>query len=689
MENKLGVDLQMETPEGGLKELVLRWFTETQAALMLNNGNFPDWFQGFAARKDAEDLLRDKALGSFLIRLSDKAVGYILSYKGHDRCRHFVITQDQDGQFAISGDCQTYHSLTELIEHYKVSPIQPFGECLTSSCYEEDTGELYDVVNYNPKHKPGVSVQALRSLWDQKNDHHNDPRNNQRIQQQNGPGTVQPPAVPPKSKSRKLTGTVSVDAMSLSQVENRSKSLPQLDNNNVEEDEYSNQLSSPSASYSPAPLKRVTCHTYSLHEPGAQRPSASRSEQQSDDMELLRSNPLYQTSAGPGGSSTQQGDGMYAEVPQRPTPAGQPDDTYEQIPGEAAAAAAVQGNTYESLDDMKTKKSKSTWGKKKKKLRKYCSQTDSRWKSEIQQSAFLPLKLIRSDYQFLNKTMGTRDDEYDYLFKVVLIGDSGVGKSNLLSRFTRNEFNLESKSTIGVEFATRSIQVDGKTVKAQIWDTAGQERYRAITSAYYRGAVGALLVYDIAKHLTYENVERWLKELRDHADSNIVIMLVGNKSDLRHLRAVPTDEARAFAEKNGLSFLETSALDSTNVETAFQTILTEIYRIVSQKQMSERQESDMSPSNNVVNIQVQPTENKPKMQCFHASPPLPSPPSFLASPSAQLTTPQPPLPQKTDCLGVVRGVGGTSHSFEAVTRTLHQPVPATPHPPSPPFSLLL
>ncbi|XP_066192199.1 ras-related protein Rab-11B isoform X2 [Sylvia atricapilla] len=143
--------------------------------------------------------------------------------------------------------------------------------------------------------------------------------------------------------------------------------------------------------------------------------------------------------------------------------------------------------------------------------------------------------------------MGTRDDEYDYLFKVVLIGDSGVGKSNLLSRFTRNEFNLESKSTIGVEFATRSIQVDGKTIKAQIWDTAGQERYRAITSAYYRGAVGALLVYDIAKHLTYENVERWLKELRDHADNNIVIMLVGNKSDLRHLRAVPTDEARAFA----------------------------------------------------------------------------------------------------------------------------------------------
>jgi len=167
--------------------------------------------------------------------------------------------------------------------------------------------------------------------------------------------------------------------------------------------------------------------------------------------------------------------------------------------------------------------------------------------------------------------------EYDYLYKVVLIGDSGVGKSNLLSRFTRNEFNLETKSTIGVEFATRSIQADGKTIKAQIWDTAGQERYRAITSAYYRGAVGALLVYDIAKNVTFKNVERWLAELRENAANNIVIMLVGNKSDLRHLREVPTETAKEFSEKNNLLFIETSALDSSNVELAFQNILTEIY----------------------------------------------------------------------------------------------------------------
>jgi Ras-related protein Rab-11A len=218
----------------------------------------------------------------------------------------------------------------------------------------------------------------------------------------------------------------------------------------------------------------------------------------------------------------------------------------------------------------------------------------------------------------------------DHLFKLVLIGDSGVGKSNLLSRFTRNEFNLESKSTIGVEFATKSIVAEGKTIKAQIWDTAGQERYRAITSAYgrrlsapcvppklavlmcvcvcvmcgryYRGAVGALLVYDITKHVSFENVERWLKELRDHADANTVIMLVGNKSDLRHLRAVSTEEAMAFAEKNNLAFIETSALEATGVDTAFQRILTEIYKLMSRKTIQAEENATALPSGNTIAI---------------------------------------------------------------------------------------
>ncbi|CAH8603354.1 unnamed protein product [Heterobilharzia americana] len=192
------------------------------------------------------------------------------------------------------------------------------------------------------------------------------------------------------------------------------------------------------------------------------------------------------------------------------------------------------------------------------------------------------------------------DDEYDYLFKVVLIGDSGVGKSNLLSRFTRNQFNLESKSTIGVEFATRSIQIDGKVIRAQIWDTAGQERYRAITSAYYRGAVGALLVYDVSKPATYSNVERWLRELRDHVADSIVVLLVGNKCDLRHLRAITTEKAEEFAVRNGLSFIETSALDSTNVEEAFCQIIQAIYKIISSN----------PPVSNVA-MKISPYQNQP------------------------------------------------------------------------------
>lgn len=178
---------------------------------------------------------------------------------------------------------------------------------------------------------------------------------------------------------------------------------------------------------------------------------------------------------------------------------------------------------------------------------------------------------------------GDFSNRIDYVFKIVLIGDSAVGKSQLLARFARNEFNLDSKATIGVEFQTRTLTIDHKTVKAQIWDTAGQERYRAVTSAYYRGAVGAMLVYDITKHQTFDHVARWLEELRGHADKNIVIMLVGNKTDLESLRDVPTEDAKDFAEKKSLFFMETSALEATNVEPAFLTVLTEIYRVVNKK----------------------------------------------------------------------------------------------------------
>lgn len=175
------------------------------------------------------------------------------------------------------------------------------------------------------------------------------------------------------------------------------------------------------------------------------------------------------------------------------------------------------------------------------------------------------------------------DPGEDYLFKVVLIGDSAVGKSNLLSRYARNEFHMNSKATIGVEFQTQSMEFDGKEIKAQIWDTAGQERFRAVTSAYYRGAVGALVVYDISRRHTFESVGRWLDELKMHSDMNVVTMLVGNKCDLESLREVPVEESKALAEAEKLFFIETSALNATNVNDAFQIVIKEVYNNMSRK----------------------------------------------------------------------------------------------------------
>jgi len=170
---------------------------------------------------------------------------------------------------------------------------------------------------------------------------------------------------------------------------------------------------------------------------------------------------------------------------------------------------------------------------------------------------------------------------FDHLFKLVLVGDSGVGKSGLLSRYTRNTFSADEKSTIGVEFATRISQMDdGKKIKAQIWDTAGQERYRAITNAYYRGALGALLVYDVTSFASFENIPRWLKELRDHANRDIALVLIGNKVDMLEkgtTREVSEEAAKRLAEEYDLPWLETSAKTGDNVDESFSKVIKTIY----------------------------------------------------------------------------------------------------------------
>lgn len=166
---------------------------------------------------------------------------------------------------------------------------------------------------------------------------------------------------------------------------------------------------------------------------------------------------------------------------------------------------------------------------------------------------------------------------YAYLFKYIIIGDTGVGKSCLLLQFTDKRFQPVHDLTIGVEFGARMINIENRQVKLQIWDTAGQESFRSITRSYYRGAAGALLVYDITRRETFNHLTRWLEEARQNANANMVIMLIGNKLDLEHRRAVSFEEGKKFAEENDLIFLETSAKTARNVEQAFGSTAEKIY----------------------------------------------------------------------------------------------------------------
>ena len=162
---------------------------------------------------------------------------------------------------------------------------------------------------------------------------------------------------------------------------------------------------------------------------------------------------------------------------------------------------------------------------------------------------------------------------FDHLIKIILVGDVAVGKTNLITRYTIKSFNIESKPTLGVEFSLTTFFKDNKTLRVQIWDTSGQEVYKSMTKTYFKGAHGAIIVYDITKHVTFEHVVNWLKDINESADINPIIMMVGNKCDLDKLREVQQDEAIQFAKENGIGFIETSALEMTHVEIAFENII--------------------------------------------------------------------------------------------------------------------
>ena len=200
-------------------------------------------------------------------------------------------------------------------------------------------------------------------------------------------------------------------------------------------------------------------------------------------------------------------------------------------------------------------------------------------------------------------------EDYDTIFKIVIVGDSGVGKTNLITRYLKNDFKPETKATIGVEFSDKKYIYKNKNIKIQIWDTAGQERYRSLTSMYYKGAKGAIFVYDISSKNSFENIDKWLIEMKKTADENIKIILIGNKCDLIDKREVKEDDGKIKAKDLNVPFMETSALNCINVEKAFNFLIEEIANL--EINLDEEFDfEDFKDEKNVNNINLNDNEKK-------------------------------------------------------------------------------
>jgi len=172
--------------------------------------------------------------------------------------------------------------------------------------------------------------------------------------------------------------------------------------------------------------------------------------------------------------------------------------------------------------------------------------------------------------------MSKNNNQYDFLMKLLVIGDSGVGKSCLLLRFAEDSFTPNFITTIGIDFKIKTVEMEGKRIRLQIWDTAGQERFRTITTAYYKGAMGILLVYDVTDEQSFQHVGMWMKNIQTHAQENVKTILVGNKCDMTSDKVVETAQGTALAKEYGVKFFEASAKSNTNVTECFMALASEV-----------------------------------------------------------------------------------------------------------------
>ena len=206
------------------------------------------------------------------------------------------------------------------------------------------------------------------------------------------------------------------------------------------------------------------------------------------------------------------------------------------------------------------------------------------------------------------------NENYEQLYKIIIIGNSGVGKSNILGRYLRHEFLEDTKSTVGVEFGSKKLILENTSIKLQIWDTAGQERYRSITSAYYKGSKGCFIVYDITNLQSFEDIGKWFEEIKRSGDKGVSIILVGNKCDLEKDRKVSIEMGKNKAKEMNCAFYETSALNNTMIEEVFKAICEDIFN----KAKNDKIDDDLDDldvdivkdENKIINININAKEKK-------------------------------------------------------------------------------